>query len=281
VVPTKEHILDEQNAELDPINEEFDEIYEIVMPNFSFFSGINYEPWATEMKKLLWLVDLLHYDHEGRINFYDKRRGAITLQLIISTLDEKTLSSILHEFGEVCSAKIFWDILEMKKWSENVEVDEGIVVENGDCVDSLVTGTKTENDIIEVAMINEESMYVAHSKVACHSKEIPYNAVFSDLVNSIEIDDGDECVTVDEPLCESLVNLVKYDDENFSSEGWFQMLQEKKLVDDLLSGRVTLLADQLYEKDETELDQERIDPGGYRWPPTFSSWLKTIFSQFW
>jgi hypothetical protein len=49
-----------------------------------------------------------------------------------------------------------------------------------------------------------------------------------------------------------LVNLVKYDDEKFSSEGWFQMLQEKKLVDDLLSGRVTLLADQLYEKNETK-----------------------------
>ena len=42
------------------------------MPNLSFFSGINYEPWATEMKKLLWLVDLLNYDHEGRINFYNK-----------------------------------------------------------------------------------------------------------------------------------------------------------------------------------------------------------------
>jgi hypothetical protein len=24
-----------------------------------------------------------------------------------------------------------------------------------------------------------------------------------------------------------------------------------------------------------------IDPGGYRWPPTFSDWLKTVFWQFW
>jgi hypothetical protein len=23
------------------------------------------------------------------------------------------------------------------------------------------------------------------------------------------------------------------------------------------------------------------DPGGYRWPPTFSNWLKTIFWQIW
>jgi hypothetical protein len=23
------------------------------------------------------------------------------------------------------------------------------------------------------------------------------------------------------------------------------------------------------------------DPGGYRWPPTFFDWLKTVFWQFW
>jgi hypothetical protein len=223
------------------------------MPNLPFFSGINYEPWATEMKKLLWLVDLLHYDHEGCVKFYDKRRGAIALQLIMSTLDENILSSILREFGEVSSAKIFWNILEIKysmKWSENVEVDEGIVVENGDCVDSLITGTKNENDIIEVAMINEET----DTKIT-----------FSDLVNSTEIDNGDEC--------EYLVNLVKYDDENFSSECWFQMLHEKKLIDELLSGKVTLLAEQVDEtttrkivakeatkdKDESTLDENGLN----------------------
>lgn len=119
-------MFDEQNGELDLINEEFDEIYEIVMPNLPFFSGINYEPSEAEMKKIIWLVDLLHYDHEGCVNFYDKRRGAITLQLIISAVDENILFSVLCEFGEVYSAKIFWDILEMKKWSENAEVDEGI-----------------------------------------------------------------------------------------------------------------------------------------------------------
>jgi hypothetical protein len=26
---------------------------------------------------------------------------------------------------------------------------------------------------------------------------------------------------------------------------------------------------------------EGVDPGGYRWPPTFSNWLKTVFWQFW
>jgi hypothetical protein len=53
------------------------------MSNLSFFLGINYEPSTTEMKKLLWLVDLLHCDHEGCVNLYDKRRVAIALQLII------------------------------------------------------------------------------------------------------------------------------------------------------------------------------------------------------
>ena len=99
----------------------------------------------------------------------------------MSTLDENILSSILREFGEVGSAKIFWNILEIKysmKWSENDEVDEGIAAENGDCVDSLGSGTERENDIIEVAMINEE---------------IDTKIKFSDLVNSTEIDNRDEC----------------------------------------------------------------------------------------
>ena len=90
LVVDEEPMLEDQNAVLgqinedhEEINEEFDEVYKILMLNLPFFSGINYEPWATKMKKLLWLVDLLHYDHEGCVNFYDKRRGAITLQLII------------------------------------------------------------------------------------------------------------------------------------------------------------------------------------------------------
>jgi hypothetical protein len=126
--PVEVAVFDEHNVELDLINEEFDEICELVMPNLTFFSSINYEPSAIEMKKLLCLVDLLHYAHEDSVNFYDKRRGEISLQLMISAVDENFLFSILCEFGEIPSEKIFWDILEMKKWSENVEVDEIIVV---------------------------------------------------------------------------------------------------------------------------------------------------------
>jgi hypothetical protein len=55
-------------------------------------------------------------------------------------------------------------------------------------------------------------------------------------VNSNEIDDGDECVTVDEPLCESLVNLVKFDENYSSHEEWSILLHEKHLIDELLFG---------------------------------------------
>ena len=47
-----------------------------------------------------------------------------------------------------------------------------------------------------------------------------------------------------------MVNLVKYDDENFSSEGWLQVLHEKKQIDDLLSGKITLFVEHV---DETTI----------------------------
>jgi hypothetical protein len=219
VFPAKESMFDEKNVELDLINEEFDEIYEIVMPNLPFFSGINYEPWETEMKKLLWIVDLLHYDHEGCVNFYDKRRGAIALQLIISAVDENILSSILREFGEIPSAKIFWDILEMKysmKWSEKTEVDEDIVVENDDCVEIFVTEIEIENDSIEIAMIDDESVFVA-DKDKCkktHENEI----------------------LMEESLFETKTYEVKFDENYSSHEEWSNLLHEKHLIDELLFG---------------------------------------------
>jgi hypothetical protein len=32
---------------------------------------------------------------------------------------------------------------------------------------------------------------------------------------------------------------------------------------------------------DVQTSKPSIDPGGYRWPPTFSDWLKTVFWQFW
>ena len=70
VFPAEQPMFDEHNAEQD-LNEEFDELYEIVMPNLPFFSGINYEPF--EMKKLRWLVDLLHYCNTPFTHFSDTK----------------------------------------------------------------------------------------------------------------------------------------------------------------------------------------------------------------
>jgi hypothetical protein len=51
---------------------------------------------------------------------------------------------------------------------------------------------------------------------------------------------------------ENKEHKVKYDDEHLSNEDWFQMLQEKKLIDELLSGRVIQFEDQFNEQDVTE-----------------------------
>jgi len=129
------------------------------------------------------------------------------------------LSSILREFGEVYSAKIFWDILEMKysmKWSEKDEVDEDIVVENDDCVESFVTEIETENGSIEIAMIDDESVFVA---------------------------DKDKCKTtheneslMEESLFETKTYEVKFDENYSSHEEWSNILHEKHLINELLFG---------------------------------------------
>jgi len=61
----------------------------------------------------------------------------------------------LYEFGEICDAKMFWDILEIKynmKRSEKDQVDEG-VVKNGDCAENIknesmsVVDLSSKNDL--------------------------------------------------------------------------------------------------------------------------------------
>jgi len=51
---------------------------------------------------------------------------------------------------------------------------------------------------------------------------------------------------------ENTKHKVKYDDEHLSNEDWFQMLQEKKLIHGLLSGRVIQFEDQFNEQGVTE-----------------------------
>ena len=97
------------------------------------------------------------------MNLDDKRRNEIALFLTISALDENILSHILYEFGEICDAKIFWDILEMKysmEGSEKAEFDEGVVAK-GDFVESIIAGIKVE------------SMSLADNRVVCDIKETP------------------------------------------------------------------------------------------------------------
>ena len=40
---------------------EFNHIINWLMPDLPMFSGMNYESWATEMKTILWKVDLLNF----------------------------------------------------------------------------------------------------------------------------------------------------------------------------------------------------------------------------
>jgi hypothetical protein len=81
------------------------------------------------------------------------------------------LSCILYEFGEVHSAKMFWDIIEMKfsvRGSKIVEaqINQDIVVENGDCMDNLVIEIQTEDGITKGTMINDESVSVVDNKAS-------------------------------------------------------------------------------------------------------------------
>jgi hypothetical protein len=63
------------------------------------------------------------------------------------------LSIILYEFGEVDNAKEFWNALEMRYNVRetkivDTEINEDIVVENGGCVESVITEIETQYGII-------------------------------------------------------------------------------------------------------------------------------------
>jgi hypothetical protein len=95
-----------------------------LIPVLPSFSGKNFKLWAIKIEGLLGSVDLWHYVQDGFVNIHDKRRGAIALYLIQSTLYKSILSCILYEFGEVHSAKMFWDIIEMKFNVRGSKIDE-------------------------------------------------------------------------------------------------------------------------------------------------------------
>jgi len=171
--------------------EDTDAILKRLIPVLPIFSGKNFKLLAIKMEGLLGSVDLWKFVQEASMNLDDKCRNAIALFLTISALDENILSNILYEFGEICDAKIFWDILEMKysmEGSEKAEIDEGVFAKS-DCVESII------------AAIKGESMSLTNNKV-CDIKEIP---------------------------CDAETYEVKFDDNYVSHDDWFNMMHEKHL----------------------------------------------------
>lgn len=154
----EEPMFDYQNAKVDEINEEHEEIGDIlkrlmsVMPSFS---GKNFKLWAFKMEGLLGSVDLWQFVQDDLVNSHDKRKDKITLYLISSALDTSIFSPILYEFGHIDNAKMLWDILEMKysemsasAYEKTSEVDgepvEGVEshcgqwhVDNDDCKEKM------------------------------------------------------------------------------------------------------------------------------------------------
>jgi hypothetical protein len=57
--------------------------------------------------------------------------------------------------------------------------------------------------------------------------------------------------------------------------------QGKWLTRGQIQQKIPYLMGELNAMEKIDSYGGRIDLGGYRWPPTFSNWLKTIFWQFW
>lgn len=72
------------------------------------FSGKMFKLWEIKIEGILGSIDLWEFVKENSINSQDKSRGSVALFLIISSLGDNTLSSILHEYGEIHNVKIFW-----------------------------------------------------------------------------------------------------------------------------------------------------------------------------
>ena len=186
------------------------------MPVLPSFSGKNFDLWKMKMEGLLGSVDLWEFVQNGYEDPTEKRRDKLTLYLVSSALNNGILSALLYEFGEIENAKMFWDNLEMKfsvrgsKIAKD-EINHVTAVENGECIDSLITEIKTRNDCIEIAMIDDESVYV------------------------VDCDNENENL-VEEDLFEGETYEVRFDEDNSSNEEWSKLMHEKHLIDELLFG---------------------------------------------
>jgi hypothetical protein len=175
-----------------------------VLPSFS---GNDFDLWKMKMEGLLGSVDLWELVQNGYEDPTEKRRDKLTLYLVSSALNNDILSALLYEFGEIENAKMFWNNLEMKFSVRRSK----IAVENGECIDSLITEIKTGNDCIEIAMIDDESVYVADC-------------------------DSENENLVEEDLFEGETYEVRFDEDNSSNEEWSKLMHEKHLIYELLFG---------------------------------------------
>jgi hypothetical protein len=208
----------DQIADLEQIDEdeEINAILKRLMPVLPSFSGKNFDLWKMKMEGLLGSVDLWEFVQNGYEDPTEKRRDKLTLYLVSSALNNGILSALLYEFGEIENAKMFWDNLEMKfsvrgsKIAKD-KINHVTAVENGECIDSLITEIKTGNDCIEIAMIDDESVYVA------------------------DCDNENENL-VEEDLFEGETYEVRFDEDNSSNEEWSKLMHEKHLIDELLFG---------------------------------------------
>jgi hypothetical protein len=164
-----------------------------VLPSFS---GNDFDLWKMKMEGLLGSVDLWELFQNGYEDPTEKRRDKLTLYLVSSALNNDILSALLYEFGEIENAKMFWNNLEMKFSVRRSK----IVVENGECIDSLITEIKTGNDCIEIAMIDDESVYVADC-------------------------DSENENLVEEDLFEGETYEVRFDEDNSSNEEWSKFIR--------------------------------------------------------
>jgi len=199
----------DQITDLEQIDEdeELNAILKRIMPVLPSFSGKNFDLWKMKMEGLLGSVDLWEFVQNGYEDPTEKRRDKLTLYLVSSALNNGIMSALLYEFGEIENAKMFWDNLEMKFSVRGSK----IAVENGECIDSLITEIKTGNDCIEIAMIDDESVYVA------------------------DCDNENENL-VEEDLFEGETYEVRFDEDNSSNEEWSKLMHEKHLIDELLFG---------------------------------------------
>jgi hypothetical protein len=141
---------------------------------------------------------------------------------------------------------MFWDNLERKFSVRGSKIAKDKInhvtsVENGECIDSLITEIKTGNDCIEITMIDDESVYV----VDCDNENENH---------------------VEEDIFEGKTYEVIFDEENSSNEEWSKLMHEKHLIDELLFGEKNVplaytnqVEDNftVAEKEEKEDEQER------------------------